>query len=220
MGVQGGGKSKADLSALDDRQLLELLINNDQHAFAVLWRRYGNYLLRVCRAVLKNPADAEEVHNQVAIAAWQKLPLHAANINNLKAWLGRLARNLCLDAQRRNTRQDTLFSSIDVVFPDPGVVPDEGGGDPEDELLHRELQAVAEQALHDLPVTLRETAVLCFAESLDYGSICDKLGIERANARKRVEKARRLMQSALTAYGQGHGVQPGQRRWSGSSAFL
>ncbi len=199
-GKEKGGATARSAAVAEEAALLRALATGSESAFQDVWARYGDYLLRVCLAVMRNPHDAEEVHNLVAVAAWQKLPQHAPAIENLKAWLGRLARNLCLDEQRRRQRREALFASLEVVFPDPALVRDEAMLTPESQLLAAELNGVAERALQGLPLTLRETAALCFVEALDYGAICDRLGIQRANARKRIEKARRHLQAELARY--------------------
>jgi DNA-directed RNA polymerase specialized sigma24 family protein len=74
----------------DTQILLENLSKGDSNAFWELWVPRQDYLYRCCLNWMdKNETDAQDALSRTMLKAWDKLPLHAANIINLKAWLTR-----------------------------------------------------------------------------------------------------------------------------------
>ncbi|UVY85722.1 sigma-70 family RNA polymerase sigma factor [Brachybacterium sp. NBEC-018] len=65
--------------------------------------RHGPAVMRVCRAVLRDPTDAEDAWSETflsALRAWPDLPAST----NVEAWLVRVAQRRCVDLIRRRSR--------------------------------------------------------------------------------------------------------------------
>ena len=68
------------------------------------WERYKDYLYRCCLKWMVNPTDAEDALSQAMLKAYSEFQKSANPIDNLKAWLTQLTRNLCLDIHRKIKR--------------------------------------------------------------------------------------------------------------------
>src|SRR6516225_4553559 len=93
-----------------DRQLLERFVQGEESAFAALVQRHGPMVLGVCRRVLQNPDDAEDVFQATFLILARK----AAGIDKgmaLGGWLHKVALRTALRARnneasrRRHERQ-------------------------------------------------------------------------------------------------------------------
>ena len=87
-----------------DGDLLALAHRGDTAAaLCGLMRRHGAAIYRYCRAGLRDAALAEDIHQQVFLAAFVDLPRFAGR-STLRVWLFAIARHRLLDAGRRRRR--------------------------------------------------------------------------------------------------------------------
>lgn len=185
----------------DPQRLLDRLAQGDRSAFWLIWERHKSYLHRLCaRQMNNNPADTEDALSRAMILAWEKLPIHAAKITNLKAWLARLTRNLCIDIHKERQRWNRFSDGGDDV---ESVALERfmpGYAQPESGCLDDELLELFHDAAEGLPERLRDAFILRCWEDEPYTDIAGQLRITNANVRKRVQQARVLMGDSMGRY--------------------
>ncbi|HSD24274.1 MAG TPA: RNA polymerase sigma factor [Solirubrobacterales bacterium] len=93
----------------DDEKLVALTRRGHQHAFDALVERYQARLLGFCRQMLGSTEDAEDVLQEVFVAAYNAMVADERSIA-VRPWLYRIARNRCLNHLRKPTAdgQDTM----------------------------------------------------------------------------------------------------------------
>jgi RNA polymerase sigma factor (sigma-70 family) len=93
----------------DDEHLVALTRRGHQHAFDALVERYQSRLLGFCRQMLGSTEDAEDVLQEVFVAAYNAMVADERPIA-VRPWLYRIARNRCLNHLRKPTAdgQDTM----------------------------------------------------------------------------------------------------------------
>jgi RNA polymerase sigma factor (sigma-70 family) len=93
----------------DDEKLVALTRKGHQHAFDGLVERYQSRLLGFCRQMLGSTEDAEDVLQEVFVAAYRAMVADERSIA-VRPWLYRIARNRCLNHLRKPTAdgQDTM----------------------------------------------------------------------------------------------------------------
>lgn len=84
---------------MEDREILALYFARDEEAIAQSDQVYGPYCGHIAYGILRSRADSEECVNDTWLNAWQVIPPERPAC--LKAWLGRVTRNLALDRCRR-----------------------------------------------------------------------------------------------------------------------
>ena len=132
------------------------------------------------RARVRNAADAEDILQDVFFELVQADRL-TASIENVSAWLFRVARNRIIDRFRRqktssldeavqqsDRADDPLNLDIDLPALD---------GDPEAELARANILAVLQQALDELPASQREIFVAHEIEGLSFEGISRRNGV-------------------------------------------
>lgn len=75
-------------------------------------------LHRFCARMLGSAIDGEDVAQEAALKALEALP-RQTDIQNLEAWIFRIARNAALDFLRRRNREPTVQVDEDAEFVDP-----------------------------------------------------------------------------------------------------
>lgn len=106
---------------MDDDRIIELYFRRDETAIAETDRKYGAFCRRVAINILSIREDAEECVNDTYHAAWSKMPPELPQ--SLRAFLGRITRNLSISRYRANHAQkryggmEVLLSELDDCVP-------------------------------------------------------------------------------------------------------
>jgi RNA polymerase sigma-70 factor (ECF subfamily) len=98
--------------------LLERAQAGDEAAFGELFSPYRRELQVHCYRMLGSLQDAEDVLQEVLLAAWQDLPRFERR-SSLRTWLYQIATHRCLNALRSARRQPR------TDWPPPGLTPPE-----------------------------------------------------------------------------------------------
>ena len=77
---------------MEDAQIIDLFLARSETAISQTAIRYGRYLKTIARNILPSEEDAEEVLNDVYLAAWESIPPERPRI--FKYYLSRITRNL------------------------------------------------------------------------------------------------------------------------------
>ncbi len=88
---------------MGQNELAELFENRDERAIAAAKSEYGAYLMTVAVNILTDSRDAEECVSDALLAAWNSIPPERPE--NLRAYLGRVTRNLALNRLKSRLRQ-------------------------------------------------------------------------------------------------------------------
>ena len=107
---------------MEDTQIVALFFSRSEEAISETSRKYGRYLKAIACNILPNSEDAEEILNDVYLAAWNSIPPKSPPV--LKCYLSRIVRNLCfkkieyLTAAKRGGNADMLLSELEECIPD------------------------------------------------------------------------------------------------------
>lgn len=186
--------------AAETQRLLTRLAPGDFTSFYELWSCCQPYLYRVCLWKMSGRREeAEDALSRAMLTAWERLPRHAHTIRDIRAWLTRLTRNLCVDILRERQRRDSIFERLDELsVPRQEVLA--SLETPEELLLRRELYVHVRYSIDDLPPRLRTAFRLRFIHEMSYLDISAQLNLTTANTRKRVQQARTILRKRLSEY--------------------
>lgn len=83
---------------MDDRELVQLFFDRDESAIALTAKQYGTYCKSIAVHILHSADDTEECVSDALLKLWQTIPPNCPK--SLKAYLGKLTRNLAIDRYR------------------------------------------------------------------------------------------------------------------------
>lgn len=178
-------------SATDAELLTRFIDCRDEAAFAALARRHGPMVLGVCRRLLPNEADAEDVFQ----ATFLVLALKAASVTPremVAGWLHGVARQVALRARRSLTRRAARERQVDTL-PEPESVPRDDHWD--------DLLPVLDCELSHLPERYRTVLVLCDLEGVTRHEVARQLGLPEGTVNSRLSRARAMLADRLTRCG-------------------
>jgi len=132
---------------------------------------YSNMLFKLCFTILCNNADAEDAVCDTFLKYITKSP-HFDDNEHKKAWLIRVATNICKDMRRFNKKRDYL--SFDDLF-------NYGKTDENNELMEEVMR---------LPLKYRTVIHLFYIEGYKTDEIAKILSVSPSAVRKRLQYAR------------------------------
>lgn len=181
-----------------DAALMQSLSLGNAEAFWILWKRHEPHLAEVCFRLMKYVrADAEDAVSRSMLVARDKLPIYAREIIDVEAWLTRLTSNVCLDMKKERSRGTKRAQTLDeaVMARREPTLPEPRS--PEEHYASSQTLSAIGEAIEALPRGLHDAAMLRFVHEEGYPDIAARLGITEANARKRVQLARALLNQQL-----------------------
>jgi RNA polymerase sigma-70 factor (ECF subfamily) len=183
-------RQAANPARSEEMALVERCRRGDLAAFEELYRAHAGKLFSVACRMLGNPADAEDLLQEIFLSAHRKLDGFRGD-SALGTWLYRLATNHCLDYLRsRAARTNQLTDTLDD---DQGRFEPGRGGLAEQAITKMDL----ERALAQLPEGCRAAFVLHDVEGLEHKEVAEALGIAEGTSKSQVYKARLRLRALL-----------------------
>jgi RNA polymerase sigma-70 factor (ECF subfamily) len=183
---------------VDDRAIVEAVLNGHQHRYADLVQRYQSQIVNyVCR-MLGNYEDAVDLSQDIFLKAYSALATYQPRYP-FAAWLFRIARNAAIDELRRR-RVPTVSLDAPLEFEDgtgEREVASLGPG-PETLYLEGEFEDRISAAVQSLPEKYREPIVLRHAAELSYEEIAEALELPIGTVKTRIFRAREALRRSLT----------------------
>lgn len=181
-------------SQLPDEALVRTILAGDKKAFEYIIRRYNQRLFRTGMSLLNNEADVEDAMQTAYINAYLHLDKFKNN-SSFGTWLTRIMINQCLGQMRKSTLIRTRIGSHDnstnMVTPDS-------------ELHNKELSALLENAIGQLPEKYRLVFVLREVEDLSVKETSEALEIAPSNVKTRLNRAKTMLKDHLKGYMKEH----------------
>jgi RNA polymerase sigma-70 factor (ECF subfamily) len=171
----------------DDASLLALVQRGDEQAMASLFDRYSKVVYSVALRVLRDPASAEDILQEIFMQVWRNPDSFVATRGSLGGWLAVVARNRSIDQLRRKKPTDSVE---DVQLASPYNLADEAE--------RNSLMEKARSAIGLLPKEQRKTLEMAFFDGLTHSEIAemtgDPLGTVKTRIRSALTTLRRVFQ--------------------------
>ncbi len=152
----------------------------DESALREAFDQHGPLVLGMARKLVG--ADAEDVFQQVFLAAWKDRERFDADRGPLGAWLAGITRFKSIDHLRAKSRQ---LRSVDDEF-----IERSGADEPYEESLASRLadRLVLAQALEILPEERRRIVKMSFYDGLTHAEISEKTGVPLGTIKSHVRR--------------------------------
>ena len=168
--------------------MLSLVRRGDEHAMASLYDRYGKIVYSVALRVLRDPASAEDVLQEIFMQVWRNPEQFVAVRGSFGAWLTVVTRNRSIDALRRKKPGETID---DIQLASPYDLASEA-----------ERNTMAEQArivIQRLPADQRKTLEMAFFDGLTHSEIAEITGDPLGTVKTRIRSALLTLRKAFLA---------------------
>jgi RNA polymerase sigma-70 factor (ECF subfamily) len=199
-----------------EQELLEGLHRRDRMACTCLLKQYMPRLYRLAVQVTGDADDAQDVLQEAFMQACSRVDTFAGQGgSSLGTWLYRIVLNSALMHLRKRKPGTVSISepaalsgqdategfAADMDLPDMAASPGE-------QVLSQELRETLDEAILDLPDSLRAAFVLRDVEGLSTAEATRMLGIGESALKVRLHRARIALRESLTPYLQGLPARP------------
>jgi RNA polymerase sigma-70 factor (ECF subfamily) len=170
-----------------DLESMEQVRRGEAAGATRLFQRYAAPLLRFTGRILGDPAEAEEITQDVFL----KLIVRADQYDGrapVASWLFAIATNACRDRLRRSVRRPSVALEAVAEVEEPGIPADE-------RLARRQRREAVRRALSTLSLEQREALVLARYHGMPYAEIARALDISEGAVKTRIFRAMETLKS-------------------------
>jgi RNA polymerase sigma-70 factor, ECF subfamily len=154
----------------DDLSLMRAVAAGDRTAFSLLYDRHSPLLFSICRRVLKDSGNAEDIVIEVFLEVWLRADRFDASRGSPMTYLVTLARSRAIDRQRSQSAR------LKATSGDPGnSAQTSPASDPSQSVDSNEQQQIVRAALAELEPAQRQALECAFYEGLSHSEIAEKL---------------------------------------------
>jgi RNA polymerase sigma factor (sigma-70 family) len=172
--LPGGQKT---VTAESDDEITAAFQAGRPEALSRAYARFAPLVFTIALQTLRNQADAEDVTQQVFVAAWRGRTTFTASRGSLAAWLVGITRHAVADVLRARRRENGALKQAGAV---PGALPDT------DQVINR---VVLADELGRLGEPQRDIMMLAFYTDLTHEQIASKLGLPLGTVKSHIRRS-------------------------------
>jgi len=196
-------EEKIRRGAEDEKVLITLIKYHDAMGLRILMKRYHEKLFAVANRICNNPADAEEVLQDVYMIALNKIDKFEER-STLSTWLYRITVNAALMKLRsqRFTKNTITVENLTSLQSDEETLMrfDEEARSPDDSLLTRELCSRIQESVETLPEIYQNVFFLRDIQGFSIKETSEMLQTTPAAIKSRLHRSRFFLQEKLKPY--------------------
>lgn len=155
---------------------------------ATIFDRYSRVVYSVALRVLRDPAAAEDVLQDIFMQIWRKPESFVSTRGSLGGWLAVVARNRSIDSLRRRKPSDSVE---DIVLASPFNLAE----DSERTVMMERARGV----ITGLPAEQRKVIEMAFFDGLTHSEIAELTGDPLGTVKTRIRSALLVLRKAMQA---------------------
>ncbi len=176
-------KAAPELLVKSDEELFQLVAGGNEHAFRLLWDRFGTAVYSLCLRYLGDPQAAEDAAQEAFTAVWRRASTFDPDRGSAAAWLSTVARNAASQVARGTRRREAILA----------VLPEQGAAH-EDEIVMR---LAVHSALTRIPHDERVVLELAYFDDLSQTQIAARLRLPLGTVKSRTRSGLRRLAEYL-----------------------
>ena len=188
--------------SVEERRLIDRLIERDEHAFSEIVRLYGDKVFSLIYRMLNNRQEAEDVAQDVFITVFKTIESFRGEAK-FSTWLLRIAANHAKNRIKHLARRPTEGADPDDVsqlrtLPDRPAPPVQARIEGPDAMLEAaQTERLMQEAIANLPEDQRLLVVLRDVEEMSYQEIEEITGLPEGTIKSRLHRARMAIKEWL-----------------------
>lgn len=184
-----------------EAELARSLLAGETDAFERFVEHFRSKVFHYSWLICGSPEDAEEVAQETLLKVFDNFD-QLREPERVRAWVFRIAKNVCLMHRRRSVFAPSHELSIEDL-PASAEVADSIDL-PEGELLRSELRAIIDRVIAELPPTYRAVVLLRDIEELSTEETAQVLDLSIDVVKTRLHRGRAAMRQKLDCYVNNH----------------
>jgi len=179
-----------------DTELVRRALARDETAVRSIMQANNRRLYRLARVILRNDSEAEDVVQEAYVRAFTHLESFRGD-SSLSTWLSRIAMNEALGRLRRRRPAVELDSLPQGALEAEIIQFPLSAADPEKSMAQREIQAVVERAIDELPEPFRLVFITRVIEGMNVEETAEILSLKPETVKSRLHRARNMLRDIV-----------------------
>lgn len=177
---------------MSDEDLLKAMAQDSHEAFDVFAERYLQPLNRLVYRMGFKDSDCEDMLQDVLVQVWNKAEMWRAQEGiSARAWIYRVATNLCIDMHRKQKRQP-VNEAVDAE-----VIPLKGTERSDAQAERSERREHIDKAMDGLPERSRMAINLVYYEEMSNKEAAETMGVSVKAIEGLLVRGRKMLKKAL-----------------------
>lgn len=177
---------------LPDEELIVLLKAGDHKAFTAIYDRYAGKIFYQVNQMLRDAEVAKDLVQELFITVWSKAD-HIKAEAKLGGYLYVAAQNTVFKYIQRSKLEDSYLKSL-------AEFSTELSNNTTEQLDEKELHALIEQYIKELPPKMREVFELSRMQELSYHEIALQLAISEQTVKNQVSSALKILRGKVASH--------------------
>lgn len=178
----------------NDRELVETALKGDKGAFEALVIRYQSGIINYIYRMILDMDEAMDLAQEVFIKAYFSLNTYNPRYS-FSTWIYKIASNMTIDYLRKKKRKNLNTESLhnkskELEIPDHSMSPVKNL---DREIFYKKL----EDALNQLPESLREFIILRDINELSYSEIAEIKNLPLGTVKNKIFRGREILRKLL-----------------------
>lgn len=176
---------------MNDAQLVQQVLNGNDHAFRFLVGKYQGLVVHVVGRIIQQEDELEDICQEVFIKVFKKLKRFRGE-SKLATWIAAIAYNTAITHFRKQKRRGEV--SYNAA---PKLLLDEKDTGLQNTLEKEEAKKYLLQLIESLPVNYRTVITLFHLEEFSYKEIEKITGMPEGTIKSYLSRARKLLKGKI-----------------------
>ena len=177
---------------MDDRTLIQKVIDGDRPAIELLVEKHKNLVWHIIISMTGHNTDCEDLFQEVFLQVFKGLRRFRANAR-LSTWIGSITHHICVDYLRKKKIEMDYQNLVANQKPAAGILTDISWKQSENEDLNRVILA----AIARLPADYRTVITLYHLDECSYSEIAEITGMPDGTVKSYMSRGRNLLRKTL-----------------------
>ena len=183
-----------DYESLEDHQLIQRISQVDKDALEALYTRFQTPVYSLAMYMLKQPALAEEVTQDIFLNIWLKAGSFNSERGQPKGWIMSVAHHKIVDVIR--SRRRTIVNTDPADYETLDLLPASGASTEAQVEQTLELERIM-RALATIPESQRQVIMLAYFEGFSQSEMAERLDQPLGTIKTRVRLAMQKLRTVL-----------------------
>jgi len=168
-----------------DKEIIERILKGEKRLYEQLVRKYDQRLFRISMSIINDEAEARDIMQNTYLNAYVHLT-SLKNRSQFGTWIIKILVNESLLRKKRKIKQQTLSKQLSNEAETPLK-----------SLLNKELKALLEKSISELPEKYKLVFVMREIEEMSTKETMDVLNLSESNVKIRLNRAKEMLREKL-----------------------
>ena len=181
-----------------DEELISEICNGEEYAIEMLYERYHRYAYSLAYHILRDPAAAEDLVQDVFLSIWRKAASYQVQQGSVHSWIQAIVYHRAIDKVRAAVHRDRQWIPLQADSEQ-----DSAGEQPDvwEQAWSDEQQRIIRTALDQIPVEQRMVIELAYFGGYTHAEISEQLHIPLGTVKGRMRLGLQKMKALLAEQG-------------------